>query len=153
MLKGVDPLLSPELVYVLASMGHGDELAIVDANFPAHRSAKSTVHGRPVTMAGASSPAALRAVLTLLPLDDLVATPVRAMDASQAEVPPVQRELQAVVDDAAGRAWALGMVERFAFYELASRCFAVVATGEVRHWGNVLVAKGVVHPSPGGASP
>ena len=145
MLQNIDPLITPELLYVLAAMGHGDEVAIVDANFPAYRVAKTTCHGRPVPLPGATAPAALRAALSLLPLDDFVEFPVRAMAPDNpAERPAVQAELQAEVDAAARRHWPMGAIERFSFYDLASRSFVVVHSGEGRHWGNVLVAKGVL---------
>jgi L-fucose mutarotase/ribose pyranase (RbsD/FucU family) len=79
MLKTIDPLLTPELLLVMATMGHGDELAVVDANFPAASVALRTGHGRVVPLVGVSMPEAVRAVLTLLPLDDFVDTPVRRM--------------------------------------------------------------------------
>ena len=79
MLKNIDPLLTPELLQVMAAMGHGDELAVVDANFPAESVALRSGHGRVVPLAGTSMPEAVRAILTLLPLDDFVDTPVRRM--------------------------------------------------------------------------
>lgn len=148
MLKNIDPLLTPELLYVLAAMGHGDDLVVVDANFPADAVARRTAWGRSVSLAGTATPAALRAILSLLPLDEFVEEPVRrmAVDKAPDEVPPVQREMQAVVDAAAGRSWPMGALERFAFYETARSAYAVVATGERRFWGCVLVKKGVVPP-------
>ena len=68
MLKNIDPLLTPELLYVLAAMGHGDELAVIDANFPADSVARRTCHGRVVSLAGASMPEAVSAILSVLPL-------------------------------------------------------------------------------------
>jgi L-fucose mutarotase len=149
MLKHVDPLLSPELLYVLAAMGHGDELAVVDANFPADSVARRTGYGRLVTMAGVPMPEAVRAILSLLPLDDFVDHPVHrmAVDTAPDELPPVQREVQAVVDAAAGRHWPMGGLERFSFYEAARGAYAVVLTGERRYFANVLIKKGAIPPS------
>jgi L-fucose mutarotase len=148
MLKNIDPLLTPELLQVLAAMGHGDELAVVDANFPADSVARRTAHGRVVPLSGVSMPEAVRAILTLLPLDDFVGTPVRrmAVDGTD-ELPEVQREVQAVIDEAAGRPWPTGGMARFDFYEAARNSYAVVLTGEARFYANVLVKKGAIPPA------
>jgi L-fucose mutarotase len=148
MLKNIDPLLTPELLQVMAAMGHGDELAVVDANFPADSVARRTPHGRVVPLAGTSMPEAVRAILSLLPLDDFVATPVRRMagDGAPDDLPEAQREVQAVIDSAAGRHWPTGAVARFDFYEAARNSYAVVLTGERRYYGNVLIRKGAVPP-------
>lgn len=148
MLKGLDPLLTPELLHVLASMGHGDELVLCDANFPAASVARTTTHGRPVVLAGADAPAAAAAILSLLPLDDFVEAPVARMAPGDApgSLPPVQQQVQAVVDAAAGRPLALEPVDRFAFYERARAAYAVVATAERRFWGCFVFVKGVVPP-------
>lgn len=149
MLKNVHPLLTPELLQVLAAMGHGDEVAVVDANFPADSVARQTVHGRAVHLAGASVPDAVEALLTVLPLDEFVAAPVQKMAGGEVggDMPEVQREVQAVVDAAAGRSWPLGALERFAFYDAARAAYAVVLTGETRIYANVLIKKGVVLPA------
>jgi L-fucose mutarotase len=148
MLRNIDPLLTPELLFVLAAMGHGDELVVADANFPADSVGRQTAYGRAIPLAGASTPGAVRAILSLFPLDELVEQPVRGMaiDGSGEELQFVQREVQAEVDSAAGRSLPMGAVERFAFYDAARTAYAVVATGEPRFWGNVLLRKGVVPP-------
>ncbi len=149
MLKNLDPLLSPELLYVLAAMGHGDEVAVVDANFPADSVARRTGYGRLVTIAGASVPEVVRAVLSILPLDEFVDQPVRrmAVDGAPDQLPPVQQEVQAVVDTVAGRPWAMAALERFAFYEAARNSYAIVLTGERRYFANVVIKKGAIPPS------
>lgn len=148
MLKSIDPLLTPELLHVLALMGHGDEVAFVDANFPADSVARGTCHGRVVALAGATAPDAVRAVLSVLPLDEYVDTPVRTMTAPATAdgLPPVQREVQAIIDAVAGRHWPIGTLERFDFYEASRNSYAVVLTAERRLFGNFLVKKGVVPP-------
>ena len=149
MLKNIDPLLTPELLQVMAAMGHGDELAVVDANFPADSVARRTAHGRVVPLSGVSMPEAVRAILTLLPLDDFVGTPVRRMaaaDNAPDDLPEAQREVQAVIDRAAGRPWPTGALARFDFYEAARNSYAVVLTGERRYYGNVLIRKGAIPP-------
>jgi L-fucose mutarotase len=143
MLKGIDPLLSPDLLHALAAMGHGDELAIVDANFPAAATAR-----RLIRVDGAGAPAVLSAVLTLLPLDTFTETPaaVMAVVGDPGTVPPPVRDFQAIINRAAGNPVRLETLERNAFYERARGAFAVVATGERRFYGNILVTKGVVPP-------
>lgn len=150
MLKNIDPLLTPELLYVLALMGHGDELAIVDANFPAYSVARGTCHGRAISVAGASTPAVARAVLSVLPLDDRETTPLRVMSAPDGTPCEVHQEIQQLVKSVPGGTVALGGVERFAFYDASRLCFAIVQTGERRLYGNVLIKKGVV-PTDGAA--
>jgi L-fucose mutarotase len=143
MLRGLDPLLHADLLHALASMGHGDELAVVDANFPA-----ASVARRLVRLDGVGTPRALAAVLSVLPLDDFVDTPahVMAVVGNPLAVPDVVREMQPLVDRAAGRPVRLPALERFAFYERARQAFAVLRTGEARPYGNILLAKGVVRP-------
>ena len=148
MLKNINPLLTPELLYVMAAMGHGDELAVVDANFPADSVARRTINARVVPMAGVSMPEAVTAILSLLPLDQFVDAPVRSMadESATGELPEVQQEVQAVIDAAAGRHWPIGALGRFAFYEAARASYAVVLTGERRYYGNVLIKKGALPP-------
>jgi L-fucose mutarotase len=141
MLKGLDPVLGPDLLHVLAAMGHGDELVVADGNFPA-----ASVARRLVRLVGVDAPRALRAILSVLPLDTFTPRPaaVMAVVGDPAAVPEPVREFQALVDAAAGRSVALEALERFAFYERARAAFAVVATGERRPYGNILLVKGVV---------
>jgi L-fucose mutarotase len=85
----------------------------------------------------------------LLPLDDFVDTPVRRMaspGSAPEDLPEAQREVQAIIDEAAGRPWPTGSVERFDFYEAARGAYAVVLTGERRYYGNVLIRKGAIPP-------
>ncbi|WP_329373558.1 fucose-binding protein [Streptomyces sp. NBC_00669] len=141
MLKGLDPLLTPELLFALARMGHGDTIALVDRNFPAH-----SVNDRVIRLDGADVVSAGRAVLGLLPLDTFVAEPIARMrvvgDADSR--PAVQTQFLAVADEAAGRAVAVEALERQAFYERARAAFAVVITGEDRPYGCFVLAKGVL---------
>lgn len=143
MLKGLDPLLGPELLAILRAMGHGDEIVLVDANFPAAATAQ-----RLVRLDGVSAPRAARAVLSVLPLDDFVPNAAFRMEVSDAPetVPPVCAEFEAALR-AAGYRHALEAVERFAFYRRARDAYAVVATGERRLWGNLLLKKGALPPA------
>ena len=146
MLKGIDPVLSANLLWVLAAMGHGDDLALVDANHPAERIARATVTGRLVRLPGLSMARAARAILSLLPLDDFEPEPIRRMEVvgDKAAIPPVQAEVQAEIDRAAGRGIAMGSLERFAFYAAAMTSFAVVQVGDTRPYGCFLFRKGVI---------
>ena len=141
MLKGLSPLLTPDLLHVLASMGHGDEIVLADANFPA-----ATCARRLVQMPGVDAPQVLDAVLSVLPLDDFVDQPALTMqvmgDANA--VPPVVQAFDASLRRHGARAST--SIERFAFYERARAAFAIVATGEGRVYGNILLKKGVVRP-------
>jgi len=147
MLKTIDPLLTPELLFVLAAIRHGDGIAVVDANFPADSVADSTCHGRVVSLPGASMPEVVDASLSVLPLDESVEASVRTMATTTDGLAEVQKEVQAIIDADAGRHRPMGVVERTAFYEAARDSYAVVLTGERRLVGNVLLKKGVVPPS------
>lgn len=143
MLKGLDPLLNSSLLSVLADMGHGDDIAIVDANYPAASGAR-----RLVRHDGASATDVLRAVLSVMPVDDFVDAPAAVMACPDGP-PPILEEFQALLDRAEARAVAVTPVERFAFYEQARSTYAIVITGERRLYGNIIVKKGVVRPDAG----
>ena len=146
MLWGIDPLLDADLLYALRRMGHGDEIAVVDLNFPAHSTALTTVTGEPILMAGVSSARAVEAVLSVMPLDAFVPDPALRMEivGDPSAVPPVQREVQQVLDRAAGKPMPLQGIERFAFYERAKSAFVVLVAGERRHYGCFIFKKGVL---------
>jgi L-fucose mutarotase len=143
MLKGIDPLLNAELLHALRAMGHGDEIAVVDANFPAATMAK-----RLIRLDGVDAVRAVEAILSLLPLDDFIDHPASRMQVvgDADAVPPVCQEFQKQVDRAAGKRTPLATIERHAFYERVKRCYAVVATGENRLYGNLIITKGVIRP-------
>ena len=143
MLKGLHPLLGPELLHALAAMGHGDEIGIVDANFPA-----AGLGRRVIRLDGASATAVLDAVLTLLPLDDFVEHPLTTMAVVGApqDDPPVVAEFVAIAARAEGRAVRRQALPREPFYERARQAFVLVQCGERRLYGNVLLRKGVVAP-------
>ncbi len=143
MLKAIDPLLTPDLLYVLRSMGHGDEIAIVDANYPAQSTGPDVVR-----LDAADATRTLDAVLSVLPLDTFVDEACWRMEVvgeADAEQ-PIFAEFRAVIAKREGPRFKLGSLERFAFYERARRCFAIVATGERRLYGNVILQKGVIPP-------
>jgi L-fucose mutarotase len=144
MLKGLDPLLNADLLHVLRAMGHGDELVIVDANFPA-----TTMGRRLVRMDGVSATRALEAILSVMPLDDFVDEPCARMEVvgDPDAVPEVCKAFQQIIDRAEGGRFQLARIERFAFYERARAAFALVQTGETRLYGNVLLKMGVIRPA------
>jgi L-fucose mutarotase len=146
MLRNVDPVLTADLLWVLAAMGHGDDLALVDGNHPAARIARSTSSGRLVQLPGLRMGRAARAILSVLPIDDFVSDPCRRMEVvgDAATVPDVQREVQQEIDRACGKHMPLAGVERFTFYDAAMKAFAVVQVGDVRPYGCFLLRKGVV---------
>jgi L-fucose mutarotase len=142
MLKGLDPRLSPDLLHILASMGHGDEIAIVDANFPAASHAQ-----RLVRLPGIAAPPVLDAVLSVLPLDDFgggSAFRMQVVDDPSAELPIFDEFRGAMAKSNTSAAASLGSLERHAFYARAKSAYAIVATGETRLYGNILLVKGVV---------
>ena len=141
MLKGLNPLLGPDLLRTLRAMGHGDEIAIVDGNYPAHSA------GPPVLrLEGQPATAALDAVLSVMPLDTFVPEAAWCMevvgqpDAEQ----PIFDEFRALLRKHEGDQFRLGKLERFAFYARANKAFAIVASGESRLYGNILLKKGVI---------
>lgn len=144
MLKTLTPLHTPELLHALASMGHGDEIAIVDCNFPA-----VSMGQRIIRLDGTDLVSALEACLQLMPIDNFVKDVVFRMQQVHApeEIPEVQKDCQAVIDKAEGKHVAMTGISREAFYEQAKKAFAVVVTGENRPYGCILVKKGVVFPA------
>ena len=144
MLKGLPALLTPDALHALASMGHGDdELAIVDANFPAAGLARSS-SVRLVRLPGASSPEVLRAVLQLLPLDDFEPQASWTMEVvgDAAAVPAPVAEIRALMQAAGERTPAT--LERFAFYQRTGGAFVILQSGELRKYGNIVLRKGVI---------
>jgi L-fucose mutarotase len=142
MLKGIHPLLTADLLRTLAAMGHGDEIVIADANFPARSLGPAVIE-----LAGASAPETLAAVLTLFPLDtDAVPAALTMQVIGDADaVPETVADFAAVFTDCGLADCEIGNLERHAFYECARRAVAIVRTGELRPYGNILLVKGVVN--------
>ena len=140
MLLGLDPVLGPDLLHALASMGHGDRIALVDANYPATRGR------RLIQLPGLSTPRVLQAVLSLFPIDTFIADPCAVMQVvdDPGAAPPVIGEMNAVLVKRGAKP-AAGL-ERNAFYAAAEAAYAIVQTGERRFYGNILLTKGVVAP-------
>jgi L-fucose mutarotase len=144
MLKNLNVLHTPELLHVLASMGHGDDVAVVDCNFPA-----VSVAQRLVRLDGTDLPAALEACLQLMPLDTFVDTPALRMMQVHApdEVPEVQQQCQQIINRAEGREVKLSGIKREDFYTQARKAFAVICTSELRPYGCLILKKGVIFPA------
>lgn len=146
MLKNLDPLLNADVLYALRAMGHGDEVVICDANFPGDSVARETVLGKLLRFDGADAASAVRAVLSVMPLDSFVDDPALRMQVvgEPNTIPAVQREAQAEVNAAEGRDVPFASIERFAFYERAKQAYCVIATGEQRGYGCFVFKKGVL---------
>ena len=142
MLKNIPPILGPDLLAILRAMGHGDEIAIVDANYPADGAGPVLVR-----LDGVSATDVLDAILTLMPLDDFVDEAAICMqvvgNASQRE--PVMEEFDAIITRHEP-GMKLASLERFAFYERVAKGYAIVQSGERRLYGNILLKKGVIRP-------
>ncbi len=148
MLKSIDPLLNADVLYALRSMGHADELVIADTNFPSDAIARQTTLGRILRIDNVSAARAVKAVLSVMPLDSFVQHPALRMEMADqpAHVPDVQAEVQKEIDLAEGKPLPLGSIERFAFYERAKKSYCVIQTGERRFYGCFIFAKGVIPP-------
>ncbi|WP_186422444.1 RbsD/FucU family protein [Lacrimispora celerecrescens] len=144
MLKGIPPVLSPDLLKVLCEMGHGDVLVIADGNFPAESVGKDW---NVIRMDGHSVPDILEAVLSVFPLDRYVEQPVHLMkvvEGDQTEVPIWEDYKRIIMQKEELGEEATGYLERFDFYREAKKAYALIATGEKALYANILLQKGVV---------
>lgn len=143
MLKNIDPLLTPTLLRELAAMGHGDFIAICDANFPAY----SVAGDRPlIHLPGCGTIDLLRAIISVLPLDTFDGSPVQRMQqvGDADTLAEIQQEAFDTVFSKLDPAPEVSSLERFAYYAQARLAFAVVVTGETKPYGNFLLRKGVL---------
>ena len=140
MLKGIDPIISPELLKIIMEMGHSDELVIGDGNFPAASNAQ-----RLVRLDGHGVPEILDALLKLFPLDTYVEAPVGLMAVTPGDdvKPVIWDEYRRIIKEREGD-HNIEMIERFEFYERARKAYAIVATGETALYANIILKKGVV---------
>ena len=142
MLKGIHPILSPELLKVLMEMGHGDEIVISDGNFPGASMAKNLIRAD-----GHGCPELVDAILAHFPLDTYAEKQVVLMDVVPGdnyvpEIWDVYKDIVAKHDPDA----KFEHMERFAYYERAKKAYAVVQTGETAIYANIILKKGVVIP-------
>jgi L-fucose mutarotase len=141
MLKGIPPIIGPDLLYVLQAMGHGDTITIVDGNYPGESAGPELVR-----MDGHSATAVLAAILELMPLDDFVDDPAICMEVvGGTQRQPIMDEFEAIVKKHEPK-MGLSSLERFAFYKRANAGYAIVQTGEPRLYGNIILKKGVIRP-------
>ena len=140
MLKGISPIISPELLSVLARMGHGDEIIFADAHFPGE-----TFNSNVLRADGIKIPELLEAVLPLFELDSYTDAPLVMMAAVQGDTldPTVEASYMEKIKLTNSHISATARIDRFAFYDRAKKAFAVVMTGETAKYGNILLKKGV----------
>lgn len=142
MLKGIDPLLSPDLLATLRAMGHGDEIAIVDGNYP------GLDHGRRlVRLDGHGIVPVVDAILSVLPIDDFVPAAIfRATVKHDRDLlDPVHAELIACCARHEPERAVVPLVGS-EFYERVRAAHTVVQTSEPRLYGNLILRKGVIYP-------
>ncbi len=140
MLKGISPLISPELLEALARMGHGEELILADAHFPAE-----SYNNRIIRADGLRIPDLLEAILPLFELDSYVPSPMAMMAAVKGDKldPEVEKSYLQRIYKTNPDVPPIERVERFAFYERAKSAFVIVMTGETAKYGNIILKKGV----------
>ncbi len=140
MLKGISPLISPELLKTLAEMGHGDEIVLSDAHFPAHTFGQRVIHAD-----GLRIPPLLDAIIPLFELDAYVEAPLIMMAAVSGDTldPAVEASYMKAVQKHAPQTPAPAHIGRFEFYDRAKEAYAVVLTGETATYGNIILKKGV----------
>ena len=142
MLKGISPILTPELLKIIAEMGHGDELVIADGNFPG-----SSIGKRCVRLDGHGGAEVMRAIVQLFPLDDFVKEPLAVMEVPagmfEGDRAPIWAEYEAIGKDDLPQA-EFEFMEHEAFMERAKAAYAVVQTGERALYANIILRKGVV---------
>jgi L-fucose mutarotase len=144
MLNGISALLSPELLNALYRMGHGDEILLADAHYPG-----DTLGKRVIRADGLGVPELLSAILPLFPLDAYVEAPLAMMAPVPGDTldPEVETAYRAAIGKTAslGTETTIERVERFAFYERSTSCYAIVMTGEMAKYGNIILKKGHAH--------
>lgn len=144
MLKGINPMLSPELLKVLCEMGHSDTIVIADGNFPAETMGKN---GIVIRMDGHGVPEILKAILEVFPLDQYIEKPVSLMERCEGDNADVSiwKTYDQLIAAAEERGTAvIQKLERFAFYEEAKKAYCVIATSETSQYANVILQKGCV---------
>ena len=141
MLFGIKPCITPELLYTLARMGHGDELVLVDAYYPSH-SKNPTV----IRCDGVGGAELLDGIMALMNPDDYVAAPIIMMEPANGDPldPSVERDFRAAIDRHWPETPAIVKIDRQSFVSRSAEAFAIVQTGEMRKYGNIIIKKGVI---------
>ena len=147
MLIKIDPILSPELLFTLRTMGHGDKLILADANFPANSMNKNVIR-----LDGVNIKDAAKAILSVFPLDSFIvsqggtAANRMEVDDNPNELTETHKEFIKVVKDVSGESWKVGSIERQSFYNEAKKSYAIVITTDARPFGCFILTKGVIKP-------
>jgi len=148
MLKNIDPALNADVLHALRSMGHADTIVVSDTNFPSDAIARQTTLGKLLRIDNVSAARAVKAILSVMPLDTPLQPSVGRMEVMGApnELLPVHHEVQTEIDAAEGKSAPMYGIERFAFYEQAKKAYCVITTGETRFYGCFILTKGVIPP-------
>ena len=147
MLIKIDPILSPELLFTLRTMGHGDKLVLADANFPAN-----TMNKNVIRLDGVNIRDAAKAILSVFPLDSFIvsqggtAANRMEVDDNPNELTETHKEFIQAVKDVSGENWKVGSIERQSFYEESKKSYAIVTTTDARPFGCFILTKGVIKP-------
>lgn len=142
MLKNIPVIISPELMKTMMEMGHGDEIVLADANFPAATCAK-----RLIRCDGIMLPQLLETILAFFPLDKSVRYPAVLMSVNAGETAPsIWEEYRRIIRQTEPDFQEFEHIERYQYYERAKKAFAVVITGDTSFRANILLKKGVVRP-------
>ena len=147
MLIKIDPILSPELLFTLRTMGHGDKLVLADANFPANTMSKNVIR-----LDGVNINDAARAILSVFPLDSFIVsqggTAAKRMEVDDKpdELTDTHKEFVKAVKEVSGNNWEVGSIERQSFYEEAKKSYVIVTTTDARPFGCFIITKGVIKP-------
>ena len=147
MLIKIDPILSPELLFTLRTMGHGDKLVLADANFPANSMNKNVIR-----LDGVNIKDAAKAILSVFPLDSFIvsqggtAASRMEVDDNPNELTETHKEFIQAVKDVSGESWKVGSIERQSFYKEAKKSYAIVTTTDARPFGCFIFTKGVIKP-------
>ncbi len=138
MLKKIPDVISPDLMKILMEMGHGDEIVIADGNFPSYKFGVKVVRAD-----GHGVPKILKAILEFFPLDTYSESNVILMDNGSEEKPSIWKKYEEILKES-GEPFSMKTLERFEFYERASKAFCIVATSETSLYANVILKKGVI---------
>ena len=147
MLIKIDPILSPELLFTLRTMGHGDKIVLADANFPANSMSKNVIR-----LDGVNINDAARAILSVFPLDSFIVsqggTAAKRMEVDEKpdELTDTHKEFVKAVKEVSGNNWEVGSIERQSFYAEAKKSYAIVTTTDARPFGCFIITKGVIKP-------
>ncbi|HDQ44220.1 MAG TPA: L-fucose mutarotase [bacterium] len=141
MLKGISPVVGPELLSALCRMGHGDEIVLADAHFPAESLGPPVIR-----MDGVGIDAILDGVMSLIVLDQYDEEAVVMMETVPGDTadPELEKGYSGIIQRHEKKSWPVTKIGRFAFYERAGNAFAVVVSGDVRKYANVILKKGVI---------